>query len=77
MKRSIWEIILVRHKDGEILLDTKICADSSEHAVVKAKIGEICEKEGLKLSQTETLIMNLGELRNINEVNFVKEEITY
>lgn len=68
IQRHIFEVIVVNHETGEILASERQTATSSEAAMAKINIQEICEKVGLTVDDVEYSILKLGSLRPVQEV---------
>ena len=69
IQRDVYEIIVVNHETGDIVSDlTRVVATSSEAAMAKVGIKEICEKASLSVDDVEYVILKLGSLRGVQEV---------
>ena len=68
IERNIYEIIVVRHNDGEIIGDSKMVATSSEAAMAKTGIAQVCAEKNLTPDDVEYAILKLGSLRPVQEV---------
>jgi hypothetical protein len=68
IERNIYEIIVVNHETGEVLKSKRLTATSSEAAMAKADIKDICSEKGLTPDDVEYAILKLGSLRPIQEI---------
>jgi len=68
MQRNLYNVVVLKHSDGEILLDKKVVADSSPHALTKCNINETLKKNALELHEVEECIICLGQMRDVQEV---------
>ncbi len=70
--RSIYEVIIVNHETGEIIGRETRVATSSEAAMSKIKMDEICKARGLTVDDVEYVVLQLGSLRPVQEVTSTK-----
>ncbi len=70
IQRDIYEIIVVTHDKGDIIASERRVATSSEAAMAKVDIVQICANADTKLTvdDVEYVILRLGSLRPVQEV---------
>ncbi|MDY6957646.1 MAG: hypothetical protein SVK08_00680 [Halobacteriota archaeon] len=68
IQRHIYEVIVVAHSAGDIIATERRVATSSEAAMAKINIFDICQKENLTVDEVEYAILKLASLRPIQEV---------
>ncbi len=68
LHRYVFEIIVVKHEDGSIIHAERITAASTESAMAKVGLKEVCEKNSMSTDDVEFIILKLGELRPVEEV---------
>ncbi len=70
IQRDIYEIIVVTHDKGDIIASERRVATSSEAAMAKVDIVQICATADTKLTvdDVEYVILKLGSLRPVQEV---------
>lgn len=68
MQRNLYNVIVLNHEDGAVLLDKKVVADSSPHALAKCDVVSVLKEKGLELHQVEECIILLGQMREVQEV---------
>ena len=61
LRRSVYEVLVVKQSDGVILSDRKVVATNSEAAVIKLK-------DDFNPDECEFVILKLGDLRPMEEV---------
>lgn len=67
IQRHIYEIIVVIQASGDIILDKKIVATSSEAAMAKINIQEACKEKEVTVDEVEYVILKLGSFRPVQE----------
>ena len=68
LQRNVYEVIVVGHVSGDIIASQRCTATSTESAMAKVGLQEICEKAELTTDDVEYIILKLGSLRGIQEV---------
>ena len=68
LQRHLYEIVIIRHKDGEILDSKRMVATSTESAMAKADMPAVCKDNNITSDDVEFVILKLGSLRAIEEV---------
>ena len=72
LQRHIYEIIVVDHAKGTIIGDKKVIAASTESAMSKIDLPSICKEAKITTDDAEFIILNLGSLRSVQEVQETK-----
>ena len=68
IQRHVYEVIVVKSDNGDVLEDKKLVASSSEAALAKIDLTKVCETNECTVDDTEFVILKLGSLRAVQEV---------